>query len=114
MTDETTIKRDARGLPYRDMHVGPVSPGLQQMRDALDGNDSPMDDQSETTERWIECDCPNGADFDVWDIVSPDAVIHCSECGGEHRIGDIGQMLVATDGEVTGLTEAEWREAVLS
>lgn len=63
-----------------------------------------------TVERWIDCECPvTGVDFDVFEIVGPDATVRCSECGGEHRAADIGQLLESHAGSDTiRLSEAEW------
>lgn len=63
------------------------------------------------TKRWIECECPvTFVDFDVFEIVSPTTTIDCSECGGQHVIGEIGQALVKLeDGSVIG--DPHWLEA---
>lgn len=65
------------------------------------------------TERWIECECPRpgGFDFDIdhAPLPGPDAMIYCTCCGGEHRIGDIGQFHIRDAGGTVTLGEDEWR-----
>jgi|AGTN01.1.fsa_nt_gi hypothetical protein len=68
--------------------------------------------EARPADRWIECECPtSGVDFDRHDVASPDLVVNCSECGGSHRLGDIGHLLEAIDGEVgtSQLSEETWR-----
>lgn len=62
-------------------------------------------------DRWIECECPTtGADFDLSDDVGPDSIVRCTECGGSHRLGDIGQMLQSDGaGTVSRVPEPDWR-----
>lgn len=66
-------------------------------------------------DRWIECECPaTGADFDLCDDMGPDSIVACAECGGSHRLGDIGQLL-HSDGEgvVSRVPESAWRTLTL-
>lgn len=70
-------------------------------------------------EYWLECDCPSGADFDVFpgepNFGGPDHVVECSMCGGRHVAGDIGQMLlIDTNGEVRQLSHDQWRDLLAS
>lgn len=68
------------------------------------------------SDRWIECECPlSGVDFDLFDdqIVGPDVLVACSMCGGQHRLGDIGQFLVSDDDGIVVWPEDRWRAAVV-
>lgn len=60
---------------------------------------------------WIDCECPvTRGSWDVDEIVGPDAVIPCQSCDGEHRAGDIGQLLrLIGHHTLETVTEAEWR-----
>ena len=66
--------------------------------------------------RWIECECPTGQDFDVFEgepnFGGPDKAIDCSACGRKHRLGDIGQFHVEIGGEILTLPDAQWRLAI--
>jgi hypothetical protein len=66
----------------------------------------------QVAEQWIEWHCPvTGVDFDEFRIVSPDTVIRCCDCGGHHRIGDIGTLLYTELGRegVCEASEEDWR-----
>lgn len=61
---------------------------------------------------WIECECPahRGSDFELELPIGPDALIDCRICGGEHRAGDVGQLLRRSGHSLETLSEADWRE----
>jgi len=63
---------------------------------------------------WIECKCP--ATLAYWDqqtVVSPDAMIRCPHCGGEHRAGNVGRLTaVSYSLEVRWFTQEQWRDAL--
>jgi hypothetical protein len=66
---------------------------------------------------WIECECP--ATLAKWDqetIVSPDTMIRCPHCGGEHRAGNVGRLAAvgADSQEVRWFTREQWRDALKS
>ncbi len=65
-------------------------------------------------DRWLECECPKtGVDLDLEVIGCPDVVVSCSMCGGDHRLGDIAQLLEANgDGTVRQLDQTAWRALV--
>lgn len=48
-------------------------------------------------------------------IVDPDVIMECPECGKQHRIGDIGQMVIIGGEQADEwhwLSEQEWRTEV--
>jgi hypothetical protein len=66
---------------------------------------------------WIECECP--ATLAKWDqetIVSPDTMIRCPHCGGEHRAGNVGRLAAvgADSQEVRWFAREQWRDALKS
>jgi len=66
---------------------------------------------------WIECECP--ATLAKWNqdtIVSPDTMIQCPHCGGEHRAGNVGRLAAvsADSQEVRWFTREQWRDALKS
>ena len=68
----------------------------------------------DSADYWIECECP--ATLAKWDqetIVSPDTMIRCPHCGGEHRAGNVGRLAaVSYSLEVRWFTQEQWRDAL--
>ena len=64
---------------------------------------------------WIECKCPATlANWDQQTVVSPEVMIQCPHCGGEHRAGNVGRLAaVCVDSlEVRWFTQEQWRDAL--
>lgn len=68
-----------------------------------------MPTEQQTTDLWLEADCPSGGEFSLRPLPRPDATVACPWCGAEHEARRVGVPMVRRAGEDgRTMTDAEW------